>query len=72
MPESLPLSSDLQERLWQWAATYDATLNRANPASSGFPTGAERQHFIRQGRILQDCLQQELGHNFKVEVVGQD
>jgi hypothetical protein len=54
MPESLPLSADLQERLWQWAATYDATLNRANPASSGFPTEAERQHFIRQGQILQD------------------
>ena len=66
-PETLPISADLRKKLWAWAAMYDATLNRADPATSSFANEAERHYFIRQGLILQDYLQQELGEGFVVE-----
>lgn len=65
-PESLPISEGLQARLWRWADAYDATLNRDDPASSGFPTEAEGQRFIQHGRTLQRQLQAELGDGFEV------
>ena len=65
-PTSLPISAHLQERLWRWAEVYDATLNREDPASSGFSSEAERQEFIRDGLTLHQRLQNELGDDFKV------
>lgn len=36
---ALALTSDLAERLDNWAAEYDRTLNREDPKPSGFPSG---------------------------------
>lgn len=65
-PESLPLLVLLREQLWSWAAVYDATLNRADPASSGFSSETERQKFIQDGSALQRQLQDELGDDYEV------
>ena len=65
-PESLPISALLREQLWSWAAVYDATLNRADPASSGFSSEVERQKFIRDGSALRRQLQDALGDDFEV------
>lgn len=63
---SLPLSPWLQESLRHWAEVYDATLDRQDPASSGFFTELERQKFIQDGLALRQRLQDELGDGFDV------
>ena len=65
-PESLSLSVLLREQLWSWAAVYDATLNRADPASSRWSLETECQKFIRDGSALQRQLQDEFGDDFEV------
>jgi len=36
-PASLPITSDLHDRLVGWAKRFDETLDRDDPVSSGFP-----------------------------------
>jgi len=58
--DEFPLSPELKSALWDWAATYDRTLNQENPRDSGFSSDAERSEFDREGRRLWRALQQEL------------
>jgi len=66
-PEDLPLSAPLRARLWAWAEVFDATLDRNDPPSSGFPSEEARRHFIREGSALAEQLRAELGPLFEVE-----
>ena len=59
-PETLPLSDDLKKGLADWEAAYDATLNRSDPASSGFESEAAARKFSETGWALFDQLREEL------------
>ena len=68
-PESLPISTGLKEALADWARTYDATLNMADPASSGFESEEARARFRQQGELLALQLKEELGPGFRIETM---
>jgi hypothetical protein len=65
-PRSLPLSRDLVARLDAWAARYDATLNRSDPASSGFASPDKEQAFAKEGLTLAFEVKRELGPDWVV------
>lgn len=59
-PEELPISAALRARLRRWSERYDATLDRENPAASGFPDEATKRDFDAEGRSLWLALRSEL------------
>lgn len=59
-PRSLPISDQLKERLYNWAESYDAILNMADPASSGFKNKDEEKMFVNDGMIIFRDLSEEL------------
>lgn len=65
-PASLPISSNLTERLNDWASRFDTTLNSDCPMSSGFLSDTEERKFINDGRYLCQALQAELGDGYLV------
>jgi len=65
-PESLPISAALVADLMGWASEYDGTLNRENPAASGFPTREAHERFVRMGLGLAERLAEELGASVQV------
>lgn len=65
-PDRFPISSELQDRLRVWSQTYDAILNRDDPASSGFPSREAELAWEEQGRRLWHDLQHELGAEYIV------
>jgi len=65
-PSELPISKELQERLLNWAKTYDAILNRDDPASSAFPTAAAEEEFKNEGNRIAEALQNQLGSAYEV------
>ena len=66
-PDDLLLTAPLRAQLWAWAQTFDAILNREDPASTNFSSEHARQQFIQQGKALAEQLQAELGPHFEVE-----
>lgn len=65
-PATLPISSDLRDRLSAWAAEYDAILNRDNPRDSGFPSAEAQVAWEQRGLVLWRDLQRELGSDYAV------
>ena len=65
-PETLSLSAEIKLRLQQWAKAYDETLNRDDPASSGFKSEDDAVAFEEEGMRLWQCLCQELGPAYEV------
>ncbi len=65
-PSSLPISDVLRDELMGWAADYDLTLNRDDPARSGFKDDREEAEFIERGRSLAGRLRQELPQDWSV------
>ena len=65
-PASLPISKDLQQCLLEWAAKFDAILNMADPASSGFESPAAEEAFKREGYELAERLRTELGSDYTI------
>lgn len=59
-PASIPLSDHLRKQLCRWAERYDDTLDRDIPQNSGFPSEAEAQEWINNGRRLAELLRHEL------------
>ena len=59
-PGLLPVSDALKERRHDWSRRYDATLNRQDPAASGFASDREEAAFADQGRDLAEALKSEL------------
>ena len=66
-PTTLPISVELQERLLEWARTYDAIFNGDDPANSAFPTVSEEVEFKHEGYLLAEALKNELGEDYEVE-----
>jgi hypothetical protein len=60
-PDEFPLSAELVGDIRAWAAKYEATYNRNDPASSDFGSRSEEEHFDLEGRRLWKRLQAELG-----------
>jgi hypothetical protein len=59
-PASLDITSGLRDRLLDWAKQYDATLNRDDPAASGFSSPETEEVFERAGRAIAVEIQNEL------------
>lgn len=66
-PAKLPLSVETVARLKRWSQSYDASLNRKDPASSGFANQEEDEAFEQEGISLWRKLREELGHEYDVE-----
>ncbi|MBG6136407.1 hypothetical protein [Longispora fulva] len=62
----LGLSSGLATDLEQWGDEFDATLNRDDPASSGFPTPQVADQFAERGVLLSRRLREELASDWVV------
>lgn len=65
-PTSLPIPRQLVASLHEWAATYDKTLDRANPIRSGFQDAESARAFDADGRRLWRELQQLLGPGYRI------
>lgn len=68
-PASLPLSKELVADLAAWAAAYDATLDRDDPAASGFATPTAEAAFRAEGARLAGRLSAELGAGYEIVFV---
>jgi hypothetical protein len=67
-PAQLPISPELRLKLGVWAANFDATLNRDNPAQSGFRNAEMQSEFKRAGDEIGQQLKRELGADFSIIV----
>lgn len=67
-PNTLPISEELKQKLTDWAALFDETLDISDPANSGFKSGEVESDFKAQGIKLAEQLQKELGPGFLVSV----
>jgi hypothetical protein len=65
-PRALPISEDLCQAIFAWAAQYDATLDLAEPSDAGFFSQSDVDRFRATGNELAIKLQNELGTEFKV------
>lgn len=65
-PSSLLLSVATIARLEMWAVTFDATLNRDDPASSDFPSDEAFAAFEDEGQALWRQLCHELAPEYHV------
>lgn len=66
-PAELPISGELATALLQWAQKYDATLDRDDPVSSGFPDADQEADFYAAGHKLARRLAAELSGRHPVE-----
>lgn len=66
-PKILPISIKLQERLLEWARTYDAIFNGNDPANSAFHSASAEVEFKNEGHLLAQALKNELGDDYEVE-----
>lgn len=61
-PRELPIPAELAQELLRWARTYDGTLDRDNPAASGFSDRETERAFYVAGEELARRLAGELGY----------
>jgi hypothetical protein len=66
-PDELPISDALKSRIHAWEQKFDSTLNRADPASSGFITEEALRIFDSEGLKIWECLREELGSEYHVQ-----
>lgn len=65
-PDELPISEELKQRIHRWEDSFDATLNRADPANSGFPTDEALMQFDEEGLNLWREITRQLDEGYKV------
>jgi hypothetical protein len=65
-PGELPLSDETKRVLLKWADDFDRTLNRGDPAKSGFPSVNAAQQFRHRGAQLWRLLEHELGAGYEI------
>lgn len=70
-PDELPISDNLKRDILGWAARYDLTLRREDPALSGFVSIQEEEDFDNTGMGLWASLRYELGEGFDVVYFSQ-
>lgn len=66
-PATLPLDAPTVADLNQWAETFTQTLNRDDPAESGFDSQQEFERFEKRGLRLWQRLQGQLAPNYRVK-----
>lgn len=69
-PASLPISAGLRDMLDDWAQRYDDTLNRDDPARSGFRTPDAEATFKGDGEVLLQRLRTELKQDYVIIAHG--
>lgn len=69
-PASLPISAGLVADLASWAARFDATLSRDDPARSGFASAEAATAFRAEGERLAARLRDELGAGWEIVHAG--
>jgi len=69
-PASLPLSATLVADPARWAATFDATLSRADPARVGFASAQEASAASAEGERRAARRRDELGAGWESVHVG--
>ena len=62
----LGLSQALVGELNRWAGEYAATLDRDDPAASGFPSATAEQEFVARGRRLAGEVRAEMSPDWRV------
>jgi len=67
-PNTLPISTELKQKLSDWARAFDETLDMSDPANSGFRNAEAEAVFKAKGVELAEQLQEELGADFLVSV----
>ncbi|MHA6881640.1 hypothetical protein [Ralstonia pseudosolanacearum] len=67
-PNTLPISDGLKQKLTDWVASFDETLDIEDPANSGFTSTEVEAAFKARGIQLAEQLQRELGPGFMVSV----
>lgn len=65
-PETLPITDDLINRINEWSAIFDTTLNQDYPPESGFENYEAAEKFLQTGHEIADKLQSELGDKFLI------
>src|SRR5580704_13813220 len=65
-PAELPLDADTVQRLLNWAAAFDSTLNQDDPMSSGFPNPGACRAFEEEGERLWIQLRNHLQPDYEV------
>ncbi|MDF8332844.1 hypothetical protein [Novosphingobium cyanobacteriorum] len=65
-PEELGLPDALCRDLWDWAARHDATLDRDDPARSGFGSDEALKAFEAEGLQLTRRVAEALGDTARV------
>ncbi|MFC9749587.1 hypothetical protein [Streptomyces niveus] len=65
-PSALPVTGQLQSDLDGWGDEFDATLNRDDPAASGFSSAGAEDSFAERGKGLARRLKRELGTEWQV------
>jgi hypothetical protein len=65
-PTSLNISSELKLFILDWSAKYDNTLNKSNPAESGFKSIIEEIGFEQQGLEIWKGLLREMGNQYQI------
>ena len=65
-PAYLPISDDLRADLLQWGDAYDATLNRHDPARSGFSDPEAEGEWKLRGKSLANRLREEIGRDHEI------
>jgi hypothetical protein len=66
-PATLPIPSGLAQELLDWADAFDSTLNRSDPAASGFSDPAAEDDFYAEGQRLARRLADELAGRYAIE-----
>lgn len=59
-PDLLPISEGLRKRLADWAARFNATLDRRDPRDAGFETEKHESDFVGEGREIARALRVEV------------
>ena len=67
-PDGLKISRKLNSDLSHWANKYESTYLKENPVDSGFLNSSEEKEFIKEGYVLRDRLQFELGSNYEISL----
>lgn len=66
LPESLNISKQLQQEIQNWDDIYQNTLDRDYPPDSSFISKAEEDKHVKQGYIIAEKLEKELGSIYRV------
>ncbi|WP_371804869.1 hypothetical protein [Candidatus Lokiarchaeum ossiferum] len=66
-PNTLPISSFLKKKLFDWAKQFDSTLNLKEPNQSTEFEDLNMVKFQEEGKNIKYLLECEIGHKYQIE-----